>query len=355
MKKQGLAAPSPHLPAGYAEFLTTLKVRIRSAQVRAVVSINRELILLYWDIGRQMVERQEKEGWGAGVIERLANDLQGDFPGIKGFSPRNIWRMRAFYLAYSAAGPKLPQAVAEIPWGHNVLLFEKIKDSSARLWYARKSVEHGWSRAVLWHQMDTKLYERQGKKLKATNFLRTLPPAQSDLALEMVKDPYNFDFITLAEGARERELQKGLLAHIREFLIELGKGFSFVGSQYHLEVGKEDFYIDLLFYHLRLRCFVVIELKMIEFKPEHAGKMNFYLSAVDDLLRQPGDNPSIGIILCKTKKHLIVEYALRDARKPIGVSEFRVTTALPASLKSSFPTVKELESELAGEVPPSGK
>lgn len=351
MRKPQASASSPQPLSGYAEFLAELKGRIRSAQIKAALSVNRELILLYWDIGHQIVEQQEKEGWGGAVIERLANDLQKDFPGIKGFSPRNIWHMRAFYLTYPGEVKKLPQAVAEIPWGHNVLLFEKIKDSAERLWYAQKTVEHGWSRAVLWHQIDTKLYDRQAKKLKTTNFPKTLPPTQSDLALEIIKDPYNFDFLTLADDAREKELEKGLLLHLREFLIELGKGFSFVGSQYHLEIGNEDFYIDLLFYHLRLRCFIVIDLKRTEFKPEYAGKMNFYLSAVDDLLRQPGDHPSIGIILCKTKKHVIVEYALRDARKPIGVSEFRVTAALPEPLKGSLPTIEELESELAGENP----
>ena len=321
------------IPSGYAEFLTELKTRIRSAQIKAAVSVNRELVLLYWDIGRQIVERQEKGKWGTGVIERLAEDLQKAFPGVQGFSPRNVWRIRAFYIAYKEAFQKLPQVVAEIPWGHNVLLVEKVKNSIERIWYAQKTIENGWSRSVLWHQIDTKLYHRQGRSKKIANFPKVLPPAQSDLALEMMKDPYNFDFLTLAEEAHELELERGLLLHIREFLIELGKGFSFVGNQYHLVVGNEDFYLDLLFYHLRLRCYIVIELKMTEFEPEYAGKMNFYLSAADDLLRQSGDNPSIGIILCKTRNRVVAEYALRDTHKPIGVAAYRLTEKLPKPLK----------------------
>jgi predicted nuclease of restriction endonuclease-like (RecB) superfamily len=292
------------------------------------------------------------------VIERLAHDLQQAFPGVKGFSARNIWRMRAFYLAYTQQvqelsnrvaeldGQNLPQAVAEIPWGHNVLLLEKVKDVQARLWYIHKTLEHGWSRSVLWHHIDTKLYNRQFQPSRAANFQLTLPPAQSDLVREVLKDPYNFDFLTLADDAQEKDLERGLLEHIREFLLELGVGFAFVGNQYHLKVGDEDFYIDLLFYHFRLRCFVVIDLKMKEFKPEFSGKMNFYVSAVDDLLRHPDDQPSIGIILCKTKNQTLVEYALRDVNKPIGVSTYQLRDALPEQLQGSLPTIEQLEAEL---------
>jgi predicted nuclease of restriction endonuclease-like (RecB) superfamily len=237
--------------------------------------------------------------------------------------------------------------VAKIPWGHFSLIIEKVKDQAARLWYADRAQEHGWSRAVLWHQIDTKLYERQSLSEKTSNFMQALPAPQSDLAQEMLKDPYAFDFLTLGEDAYERDLERGLMAHVRQFLMELGVGFAFVGSQYHLTVGSQDYYLDLLFYHFKLRCFVVIDLKMTEFKPEHAGKMNFYLSAVDDLLRHPHDQPTIGIILCKAKDKVIVEYALRDTHKPIGVSNFQLAAALPEALKGSLPTVEELEAELA--------
>lgn len=361
------AARVAGLPAGYPALLDELKRRIRAVQLKAAVSVNRELIGLYWDIGRTIVERQRSEGWGKSVVDHLAGDLQREFPGVEGYSPSNIWRMRSFYLAWTEevlaqparesedrsklAQPvreldaqNLPLPVAEIPWGHNVILVEKVKDPAPRLWYARQTVEHGWSRAVLVHQIESGLFTRQGKAV--TNFQATLPPPQSDLAQQVLKDPYNFDFLTLDADARERELEQGLLAHLRKFLLELGAGFAFVGEQHHLEVGGEDFYIDLLFYHLRLRCFVVIDLKMEPFKPEFAGKMNFYLSAVDDLLRHQDDQPSIGLILCKDKNRLVVEYALRDTHKPIGVSAYRITQRLPQRLKGRLPTVEQLEAEL---------
>ncbi len=351
-----MAAPPPI--AGYAALLDELKARIRAAQVKAALSVNRELILLYWDIGKSIVERQRKEGWGRSVVERLARDLQAEFPGISGFSPQNMWYMRAFYLAWTVEvanlqqpvgeldGENLPQAVGEIPWGHNLQLLSKLNDPSKRFWYAQKTIEHGWSRAVLVHQIESSLYERQGKAV--TNFDRALPPPQSDLARQALKDPYVFDFLTLTEDAAERELERGLLAHIRKFLLELGTGFAFVGQQHHLEVGGEDFYLDLLFYHLRLRCYVVIHLKVEPFRPEFAGKMNFYLSAVDDRLRQQDDKPSIGLILCKDKSKIIVEYALRDTRKPMGVASYRLTASLPRHLKGSLPSIEELEAELGG-------
>lgn len=346
------------LPAGYGTFLEDLKARIRTVQVKAALSVNHELTALYWDIGKSIVERQHAEGWGQAVVERLAHDLQAAFPGTSGFSPQNIWRMRAFYLAWTEEiqnlsqpvreidGINLPQPMAEIPWGHNTILLTKIKIPIERLWYAQKTVEHGWSRAVLTHQIETDLFRRQGKAI--THFKATLPPPQSDLAQQSLKDPYLFDFLTLSEDAVEREMERELVGHIRKFLMELGVGFAFVGNQYHLQVENEDFYIDLLFYHLRLRCFVVVDLKVGEFKPEYAGKMNFYLSAVDDRLRHPEDNPSIGIILCKTKRKLIAEYALRNTQTPIGVSEYKLTRAIPTALKSSLPTIEELEQELGG-------
>ncbi len=346
------------LPQGYHALLNELKERIRTAQIKAALAVNRELIALYWQIGQQIVDQQEQEGWGTGIIDRLAKDLHTAFPGIAGFSPRNIWRMRAFYLAYTRQaadygplgpdldGINLPQPVAEIPWGHNALILEKVKDPTERLWYAHKTIEHGWSRAVLDHQIDSDLYRRQGKAV--TNFRRTLPAPQSDLAAQVLKDPYSFDFLTLADDVHERELQKGLLAHVRQFLLELGSGFAFVGEYVPLEVGGDDFCIDLLFYHLKLRAFIVVDLKMTPFKPEFAGKMNFYLSAVDDLLRHPDDKPSIGLILCKGDNKVVAEYALRDIAKPVGISSYvtKLVETLPSELQSGLPTVAELEAEL---------
>lgn len=349
------------LPAGYGELLEDLKTRIRAAQLKATASVNRELIQLYWDMGRLIVQRQEQDGWGKSVVDRLAGDLQKAFPGVQGFSPRNVWRMRMFYLAYTKEvtnlpqavaemdGKNLPQAVAEIPWGHNIWLLEKVKDPVERLWYAHKTIEHGWSRAVLTVQIESGLYERQGKAV--TNFAATLPPPQSDLAQQSLKDPYLFDFLTLHDEAVERDLESGLIDHVQKFLLELGAGFAFVGRQVPLPVGDEDFNLDLLFYHLKLRCFVVIDLKMRKFAPEDAGKMNFYLSAVDDRLRHPDDQPSIGLILCKQHDRIIAEYALRDMSKPIGVSEWqtKLVQSLPKHLEGKLPTIEEIEAELGGE------
>jgi len=332
-------------PEGYEDFLRDLKQRIRAAQIKAVLAVNRELILLYWTIGREILERQERAGWGAKIIERLATDLHNEFPDMKGFSRTNLLYMRAFAEAWPDES-FVQQVVGQIPWGHNVRILDAVKDPEQRVWYARATLQHGWSRNVLVVQIESGLYCRQGKA--QTNFPQALPAPQSDLAQQLLKDPYNFDFLTLAKDAHEKELESGLLEHIRKFLLELGVGFAFVGSQYPLEVGGEDFRIDLLFYHLKLRCYVVIDLKTGPFKPEYAGKMNFYLSAVDDLLRHPDDQPSIGLILCKSKNAIMAEYALRDTKKPIGISGFRVTESLPASLEGSLPTIKELEDELKG-------
>ncbi|BAY44671.1 hypothetical protein SAMD00079811_22720 [Scytonema sp. HK-05] len=327
----------------YEEFLGELKERIRQAQVQAALAVNRELILLYWQIGRDILWRQQQQGWGAKVIERLPADLRKAFPEIKGLSSRNLKYMRAFAEAYPDQ-EFVQRAAAQIPWFHNCVLIDKVKDSAEREWYIRQTIQQGWSRNVLVHQIESGLYHRQGKSI--TNFERTLPKPQSELAQEIIKDPYNFDFLSLGEAAQERDLEKALINHIRDFLLELGVGFAFVGSQYHLEVGGEDFYIDLLFYHLRLRCFVVIDLKIEEFKPEFSGKMNFYVSAVDDLLRHLNDEPSIGMILCKSRNKTIVEYALRDMNKPIGVSTYQLRQALPENLQGSLPTVEQLEAEL---------
>jgi predicted nuclease of restriction endonuclease-like (RecB) superfamily len=308
------AIPSPE---SYPDLLAALKARIHDARLRTAVSVNRELILLYWEIGHDILLRQSAEGWGTGVIDRLARDLRRDFPDMTGLSPRNLKYMRAFAEAWPDRAI-VQQLVAQLPWGHNLRLLEALKLPEERAWYARQAVEHGWSRAVLVHQIDVRLIERAGKA--PTNFARTLPSPQSDLARELLKDPYDFEFLAAGADISERELERGLLDNLRALLLELGKGFAFVGRQYHLEIGDQDFYLDLLFYHLRLRCFVVIDLKIDEFKPEYAGKMNFYLSAIDDLLRHPNDAPTIGLILCKGKNAVIVEYALRDSAKPMGVA-----------------------------------
>lgn len=306
--------------AGYSAFLEQVKQRIRTAQTRAALAINRELLDLYWSIGREITAQQAAQDWGDNVLPQLAKDLQAAFPGVSGFSRTNLYRMRAFYLAYREQGENVPQAVGQIPWGHNVILLEKVKDPAVRNWYAQAAFENAWSRNVLEMQIESRLHERQGKAV--TNFTHTLPPSQSDLAQALLKDPYHFEFLTLGDDAHEREIERGLLEHIRQFLLEMGAGFAFVGSQYPLEVDGKDYYLDLLFYHLRLRCFVVIDLKAAEFQPEFIGKMNFYLAAVDDILRHKSDAPSIGLLLCRKKQSLTVEYALRNVVTPIGVAAF---------------------------------
>lgn len=335
-----LAKREPEKPSeaatGYNALLRDIKIRLQTARVRAALAVNRELVLLYWGIGRDILQRQQEQGWGAKVIKQLAADLRREFPDMTGLSQRNLVYMQTLAGAWPDE-QITQQLVAQLPWGHNCVLLDKVSATDARHWYARAATEYGWSRNVLVHQIENQLYERQGKAL--TNFEHALPAPQSDLARELLKDPYNFEFLTLQQDAAERELEKGLLAHIRKFLLELGSGFSFVGSQYHLEIDGQDFYIDLLFYHLKLRCFVVIDLKAGAFKPEYAGKMNFYLAVVDDLLRHPSDAPSIGLVLCKEKSRTVAEYALRNVATPIGVSDYRITEALP--------TVAQLEAELA--------
>jgi len=339
------------LPPSYAPFLAALKERVAQAQVKAAISVNRELVQLYWEIGRAILEQQEQHGWGAKVIDQLSADLKRAFPQMEGLSPRNLKYMRAMAQAWPDEAI-VQQLVAQIPWGHNVRILDKVSDAPTREFYIRQTVQNGWSRAVLTLQIESGLHLRLGQA--PNNFARTLPEPSSDLAAQLLKDPYNFDFLTLSEAARERELEEGLLDHIRQFLLELGQGFAFLGSQYHVQIGsgtpdEEDFYLDLLFYHVKLHCYVVVDLKMEAFAPEHAGKMNFYLSVVDDLLKAPEDAPSIGLILCKTKNRLRAEYALRDMAKPIGISSFEIAQMLPADLRPSLPSVEELEAELAGD------
>ena len=335
----------PLLPAGYAELLNRLKSRISATQIRAALAANGEVIQLYWDVGKEITERQEREGWGSSIIERLARDLQAAFPGVSGFSPRNVWDMRQFYLVLRH-DEILRQAVAELPWGHILLLLNAVKDNEQRMWYAQQALEHGWSRNIMTMHIKSHLFDRQGKAV--TNFTSTLPPPQSDLAQQVLKDPYIFDFLTLDTAAREREVEAQLTDHVVQFLLELGTGFAFLGRQVHLEIAEQDYYLDLLFYHARLHCYVVIELKTGEFRPVDAGQLNFYLSAVDDRLRAAADQPTIGILLCRGKRKLVVEYALRDLSKPIGVADWqdRLVDELPANLRPVLPTVEELEAEL---------
>ncbi|MBK5968092.1 MULTISPECIES: PDDEXK nuclease domain-containing protein [Thiorhodovibrio] len=382
MKSQELAV--------YRDLLGDIKARVRQAQHRAALSANAEMIRLYWDIGCLIAARQEREGWGAGVIPRLAADLKNELPEQKGFSERNIKRMLRFFREYprllhpangSVPPPAallqrldkhapaiVPQPAAQlepakaendigempdalafgIPWFHHVILIEKIKDLPTRLWYARQSLDQGWSRDTLTVQIKQRAHERQGGAV--TNFASTLPVVHASIAQGLLKDPYLFDFLTLEEPFHERELEAGLLVHIQKFLIELGRGFAFVGRQYRLEVSDRDFYLDLLFYHLHLRCFVVVDLKKGDFKPEYAGKMNFYCSVVDDQLRHEQDAPTIGLILCQTKDRILAEYALRDINKPIGVADYELTRALPAALASSLPSIEDIEAELSSSI-----
>lgn len=334
-------------PDGYADWLAELKTRIHSAQQRAALDVNRELVLLYWQIGNDILQRQAREGWGAKVIDKLAHDLRVAFPDMKGFSPRNLKYMRTFADAWP--DPLIVQAVlAQLPWYHHLALLDKLKTEQARRWYATKSIEHNWSRNVLVMQIETRARERSGQAI--TNFVQRLPSHQSDLARESLKDPYRFDFLGLSDIAQEREIESALVEHISRFLLELGAGFAFVGRQVHLEVGGDDFFIDLLFYHLKLRCYVVIELKAGPFKPEHVGQLGFYLTAVDMQMKSEHDAPTIGLLLCKSKNKVVAEYALRDSAKPMGIAEYQLIEALPDDLQTSLPSIEQIEREL-GDLP----
>ena len=333
------------LPADYAAWLAELKTRIHCAQQRASLAVNRELVLLYWQIGQDIVARQGREGWGSKVIERLAQDLRNAFPDMKGFSPRNLKYMRSFAIAWPDA--EFVQAVlAQLPWYHQLALLDKLKTENERRWYAAKALEHNWSRNILVMQIETRLRERSGMAL--SNFAAHLPAPQSDLARESLKDPYRLDFLGLSAESQERTIEEAIVNHITQFLIELGAGFAYVGRQVLLEVGGDEFFLDLLFYHLKLRCYVVIELKAGPFKPEHTGQLSFYLSAVDAQMKSEHDNPSIGLLLCKSKNKVVAEYALRDVNKPIGVAEYQLIESLPAELQTSLPSIEAIEQALSG-------
>lgn len=366
-------------PADFGALLADVKNRIQIAQTRAVLAVNSELVRLYWDIGRIIDARQKHEGWGAAVIPRLAADLKNELPEIKGFSERNIKRMLSFFRAYPDPESIVPQPVAQlqvpeqvpqpaaqyapalmvncsvapagesllwgIPWFHHIVLMEKVKNLDIRRWYMAQTLVNGWSRNILAMQIEAHAHARQG--MTRSNFALTLPPHQSDLVQQTLKDPYIFDFLTLTEPFQERELETELVRHLEKFLLELGQGFAFVGRQYKVEVGDEDFFVDLLFYHLRLRAFVVIELKKGKFKPEYAGKLNFYCNVVNDRLKQPTDQPTIGLILCQERSRLLAEYSFAGIDKPIGISTYELTRALPKEMRSALPTVEEIEAELA--------
>ena len=336
------------LPGDYAQMLSEIKQRIQQERLRAVLNANSAMVLMYWDLGRMILERQECAGWGARVIDRLSTDLREAYPEMKGLSPRNLKYMRAFAATWPDRAI-VQEVLAQITWYHNVTLIEKLDVEPDRLWYARQVMEHGWSRNIMALQIQGRAHERQGKAI--SNFNATLPPADSDMAGQVFKDPYLFDFLGTTDPRREREVEQALVDHIQRFLLELGSGFAFVGRQVHLEFTSRDYYLDLLFYHLKLRCYVVIELKAVPFDPAFVGQINVYLSAVDDLLRHPDDKPTIGLILCRTKDRIVVEYALRDLKKPIGVAEWetRIVESLPEDLKGSLPTVEEIEAELRGE------
>jgi predicted nuclease of restriction endonuclease-like (RecB) superfamily len=368
----------------YRNFLAEVKTQIKSSQAKAALAVNSSLIAMYWNIGEMIAKNQSLFEGRNNYIDQLAKDLQSEFSGISGFSKRNLFDIRRFYLFYSPDSvrqlvalnefdakvsihqpvglnetdsssvqqlvapnhtePNISRLLSQIPWGHHLLILNKLKNAEAACFYLQQTIENNWSRAVLTLHIEQDLYSRQGKAI--SNFQNTLPEQQAKLAQQILKDPYNFDFLTLQQNVQELEIEKSLTEHITKFLLELGRGFAFIGRQYNLRIGKKDYFIDLLFYHIRLRCFVVIELKAVEFEPEFAGKLNFYLSAVDDLLKTENDHATIGILLCKNKDKIEVEYALRDINKPIGVSEFTFSEALPDNLKTEIPTVEEFETEL---------
>lgn len=367
----------------YSEWLRGLKQRVRQAQLKAAVQVNTALLEFYWELGADIVERQKNAKWGSGFLKRLSADLMAEFPDMKGFSHRNLKYIRQWHLFYTEGvadlaaccgqtveqpaaqlskqpgskkteqsalhlkGQQLVAQLTQIPWSHNIVIISKCKVVTEALYYVNKTIEHNWSRSVLTHQIESGLYDRGGKAL--TNFTKTLPAPQSDLAQQIIKDPYNFDFLTLTEDFNERELEKALTDHITKFLLELGSGFAFIGRQKALQVGDREFFIDLLFYHTRLHCYVVIELKTGDFEPEYAGKLNFYLKSVDEQMRGERDENSIGILLCKSRDKVVVEYALSDIHKPMGVSEYELTRALPDNLKPSLPSIEEIEAELREE------
>ncbi len=357
----------------YKKWINDLKLKFQSSQIKASIAVNSALLEFYWNLGSDIVKKQKEFSWGSDFLKQLSKDLISEFPDTNGFSVTNLSFMRRWFLFYSvhkdniatscSENQKSPQLVAKleseawqqvisklimIPWGHNQAIISKCKDTKEALFYVKNTIKYGISRSVLVHQIESNLHQREGNAI--TNFETTLPPLQSDLATELLKDPYNFDFLTMTKDYNEKELEDALCDNITKFLLELGQGFAFVGRQYKLQVGESEFRIDLLFYHLKLRCYVVVELKTVEFKPEFAGKLNFYTNAIDGEVKEPQDNPTIGILICKSKDNIVVEYALKDIKKPLGVSEYELTEILPKEFKSSLPSIAEIEQELSRDV-----
>jgi len=359
----------------YKQFMLDIKSKIQSSQIKAAIKVNVDLLKLYWNIAEMIVEKQKSSSWDDGLIDSISKDLKREFPRMKGFSKRNIEIMRQWYTFWSSStvitkqvvsqmeNEKVQQVVAQledtksrqvmdeifkIPWGHNILIITKIKEIEIAKFYIEKTIENAWSRAVLLHQIESSLHIRDKKSIN--NFDASLPPAQSDLAKALLKDPYRFDFLNLREKHDELELENSLTEHMTKFLLELGSGFAFVGRQYKLVVGGDEFKIDLLFYHIRLKCYIVVELKTVKFKPEFAGQLNFYVSAVDGEIRETNDNPTLGILICKSKNDTVVEYALQRVNSPIGVSEYELTSVLPDEFKSSLPSIEEIEAEFEGDI-----
>lgn len=346
----------------YKTFIKEIKLKIKTSQIKAAIKVNEELLRLYWDLGAMIVQKQNDSSWGDGLVAQISKDLKKEFPNMKGFSERNIKYMRQWYtfilngqqlVAQSTEENKqgsiesIIEEIFQIPWGHNIVIITKVKNIEEAKFYIQKTIEHNYSRAVLVHQIEIGLYSRIGGAM--TNFDNRLPAIHSDLANQTLKDPYIFDFLNIREKHDELELEDALMDNMTHFLLELGQGFSFVGRQYKLEVGESEFKIDLLFYHVKLYCYVVVELKVVDFKPEFAGKLNFYVSAVDGEIRGERDNPTIGILICRSKNDTVVEYALKNINSPIGISEYQLTKVLPDNLKSSLPTIEEIERELGEE------
>ena len=335
----------------YVNWLRELKSRFSRLQLKAAVSVNTALLQFYWELGQEIVAKQQHQVWGDGFLVQLSRDLMAEFPNIKGFSKRNLELIRQWYRFWSAEPVIAQQAVAQlhsIPWGHNLAIISKCKSQQEALYYVQNTLSYGWSRSVLVHQIESALWQREGQALN--NFSQTLPAVQSELAQQTLKDPYVFDFLSLSKEHTERELEQGLIQHITQFLLELGAGFAYLGRQVPLQVGERDFFLDLLFYHTRLHCYLVIELKTVEFEPEYAGKLNFYLKAVDEQLRSEDDQPTIGLLLCKSKDKLVAEYALSDIHKPIGIAEYQLLRKLPEALSSKLPSIEQIEAELSADL-----
>ncbi|HQM86192.1 MAG TPA: PDDEXK nuclease domain-containing protein [bacterium] len=342
--------------SSYVEWIKEIKEKVRRAQLKAVVAVNSAVLEFYWELGADIIEKQKSAKWGSGFLTQMSRDLMSEFPDVKGFSEPNLRFVKRWYDFYNIT--KINSVTAcdqiakiqekllfQIPWGHNRIIVTKCKAIDEAFFYVQKTIENNWSRTILTHQIESGLFKREGKAI--SNFSKTLPSPSSNLVQEMIKDPYNFDFVTLSKSFSEKELEQSLTDQITKFLLELGSGFAYIGKQVPIKVGEREFFIDLLFYHTKLHCYFVVELKTVEFEPEHAGKLNFYIKAVDMLIRKDGDNPTIGILLCKNKDKLVAEYSLSDINKPIGVSEYKLTQQLPESLKNELPSIKEIESKLS--------